>query len=236
VDFVEAVQRDGYAILPGVVDARTVTALLEALDRACAGVGIQERGGPYAIRNLLEVVPEVRELAKLPALRTLVEPILGPQAFVARGLLFDKIPSANWKVPWHQDVTIAVCERQEVPGFGPWSRKAGTQHVQPPVTLLEQMLSLRVHLDDCDAENGPVLVLPGSHRQGRLSAEAIGAWKERGAAVCCAVPCGGVLLMRPLLLHASQPARIPGHRRVLHLEFASAPLPGGLEWKEKRNG
>jgi hypothetical protein len=236
VDFVGAVQRDGYAIRPGVVDAGRVTALLEALERVRAGIAMQERGGPYAIRNLLEVVPETRGLAELPALRALVEPILGPQAFVARGLLFDKIPSANWKVPWHQDRTIAVCGRIEVPGFGPWSRKAGTLHVQPPVTILEQMLSLRVHLDDCDAENGPVLVLPGSHRQGRLSAEAIRAWKEKCAAVRCAVPRGGVLLMRPLLLHASQPARVPGHRRVIHLEFASAPLPGGLQWKEKRNG
>jgi hypothetical protein len=86
--------------------------------------------------------------------RDLVEPILGSNFLPVRGILFDKIPDANWKVPWHQDVTIAVQEKVEAEGFGPWSIKADVLHVQPPASILEQMLSIRLHLDDCGEENG----------------------------------------------------------------------------------
>jgi ectoine hydroxylase-related dioxygenase (phytanoyl-CoA dioxygenase family) len=147
-----------------------------------------------------------------------------------RGILFDKLPEANWKVPWHQDLSIAVRGRVDVAGFGPWSVKAGVPHVQPPLPLLENMLALRLHLDDCDAANGPLRVIPRSHTGGRLSPTAIRAWRSQQAAVACLVPRGGALLMRPLLLHASSPALRPGHRRVIHLEFAAEGLPGGLQW------
>lgn len=63
----------------------------------------------------------MRELATSSLIRALVEPILGPNFFPVRGILFDKIPGANLKVPWHQDVTIAVQEKIEAEGFGPWS-------------------------------------------------------------------------------------------------------------------
>src|SRR5262245_7189469 len=85
-----------------------------------------------------------------------VEPILGPGAFVVRGLFFDKTPRANWKVSWHQDLTIAVRVRIEAPGFGPWSLKAGVVHVQPPAEILERMATVRLHLDDCSESNGPL--------------------------------------------------------------------------------
>ena len=184
-------------------------------------------------RGLASAVGEIAKLAALPALRGLASDVLGCEAFAVRTLFFDKNPAANWKVAWHQDLTIAVCERHDVIGFGPWSVKAGIPHVQPPVGVLERMITLRLHLDDCDATNGALRVLPGSHRAGRLPQEAIQTWRERAGEVTCAVPRRGVLLMRPLLLHASAPAVQPHHRRVVHLEFAAADLPDGLEWFEK---
>ena len=132
---------------------------------------------------------------------------------------------------WHQDLTIAVRERHEVPGFAFWSEKAGVMHVQPPVSILENMLAVRLHLDDCGPDNGPVRVLPGSHRHGRIAESEIPAWRQRVAEVVCTVPRGGVLLMRPLLLHASSPAVSPSRRRVVHIEYAADGLPGGLEWR-----
>ena len=117
-------------------------------------------------------------------------------------------------------------ERIDVPGFGPWSIKSGVPHVQPPVEVLEQMVAVRLHLDDCGEENGPVRVLPGSHRLGRMVNPPWGV----PSGVSCVVPRGGVLLMRPLLWHASSPAASPAHRRVVHIEFAAMPLPGGLKW------
>lgn len=110
--------------------------------------------------------------------------------------------------------------------------KAGVLHVQPPVSVLESMLAVRIHLDDCGKSNGPVRVIPGSHLQGRLSTDQIHRFSERPA-TSCTVAAGGVLLMRPLLLHASSASYLPRHRRVIHLEFASGALPGGLTWFSK---
>jgi ectoine hydroxylase-related dioxygenase (phytanoyl-CoA dioxygenase family) len=226
----EAIERDGFAVLDGVVPDSTVAALLPALAEVEHEGAIERRGSIHAIRNLLEAVPALRSLANSDGVRSLVEPILGSGCFVVRGILFDKTPRANWKVAWHQDLTIAVKEQKEVPGFGPWSQKAGIPHVQPPVEVLERMLTVRVHLDDCSLENGPVQVLPGSHVQGRLSTDEIQRWRERETPVPCICPSGGVLVMRPLLLHASSPAMLPAHRRVVHLEFAAEELHSELEW------
>ncbi len=181
------------------------------------------------IRNLLELVSSIRTLAQSPEIRSLVEPILGERAQVVRGIFFDKQPDANWKVPWHQDLTIAVKNRLEVPDFYPWSVKAGIHHVRPPVAILAQMLTVRIHLDRTDESNGALKVIPGSHRQGRLSAIDIEDWKK-SPAISCNCQAGGILLMRPLLLHASSIAIVPSHRRIIHLEYASCPLPSGLEW------
>lgn len=133
------------------------------------------------------------------------------------------------KVSWHQDRTIAVRERKECSGFGPWSIKAGVPHVEAPRHLLENMLAVRVHLDDCGADNGPLQVLPSSHLAGKLSPEQIDEWKRRRTVVQCVAGRGKVLGFRPLLLHRSSKAAVPGHRRVVHIEFATEELSGGLE-------
>lgn len=125
---------------------------------------------------------------------------------------------------------IPVRRRIEVPGFRSWSVKSGVCHVLPPDEVLAGMLHVRLHLDDCDADNGPLLVKPGSHAGGRLDESERGRWIRDAPAMTCLVPKGGALLMRPLVLHASSAAVRPGHRRVLHVEFAARPLPGGLEW------
>jgi ectoine hydroxylase-related dioxygenase (phytanoyl-CoA dioxygenase family) len=162
--------------------------------------------------------------------RELVEPILGSEFFPVRGILFDKIPDANWKVPWHQDVTIAVQDKVETEGFGPWSVKADVLHVQPPASILECMLSVRLHLDDCGEENGALRVISGSHNRGRIPEDKIQSIRGTSQNVVCNVKTGGALLMRPLLLHASSPSRIPAHRRVVHIDFAAVSLPSGMRW------
>ncbi len=233
MDRAGAIERDGFAIVPAAIGPGAVSRLIAALDAAGPAAGNLERGGRvYAMRNLLGEVPEARRLASSEALMALVRTVLGPSARAVRGLLFDKTPDANWLVPWHQDLTIAVKARTDAPGYGPWTVKAGVPHVRPPIAVLERMLTVRVHLDDGGASNGPLRVVPGSHAGGRLDARATRAWLDREAPVACLVPRGGALLMRPLLLHASSPSDSPGHRRVIHLEYAADPLPGGVEWFE----
>ena len=147
-----------------------------------------------------------------------------------RVIYFDKSPDGNWLVSWHQDLTIALREQVETPGFGPWSVKDGIPHVHPPAELLERMLTVRLHLDAADETNGALRVLPGPHREGRLPNAQTQAWRTRAAEVTCKADCGEALLMRPLLLHASGKSTSPRHRRVLHLEYAAFPLPLGLHW------
>jgi ectoine hydroxylase-related dioxygenase (phytanoyl-CoA dioxygenase family) len=188
------------------------------------------RGGEtYGARNLLGF-PLVREMAALPNITSCLSPVLGTGFRLVRGLFFDKTPGANSPMASHQDFSMALRQRHDLPGWGNWSVKSGVPHVQPPAHVLDHMLTLRLHLDDCPADNGALRVLPGSHRNGLLSRQAI---TDLGAepAITVAARAGDGLLMRPLLLHASSPAKAPAHRRVLHLEFAPAGLlPAPLAW------
>jgi ectoine hydroxylase-related dioxygenase (phytanoyl-CoA dioxygenase family) len=145
--------------------------------------------------------------------------------------LFDKTNGANWGVFWHQDLSIAVKSRYPHEGYRNWTYKAGIHCVQPPAEIMSRILAVRLHLDDCSAENGALKVLPGSHRSERLTTDRIEQFTGRTAEVICEVPAGGALLMNPLLLHSSSPMNRPGHRRVIHLEFAAEELPAPLEWR-----
>ncbi|HZS60358.1 MAG TPA: phytanoyl-CoA dioxygenase family protein [Gemmatimonadaceae bacterium] len=208
------VEREGWVSTGPVVDPALLDTVIAELPT------VQDAAGA---RNILSESGGVRALARAPAVRSLAESVLSSACFVVRGIFFDKTPTSNWKVMWHQDLSIAVRERRDAPGFGPWSEKAGVTHVQPPAELLGRMLAVRVHLDDCTEENGPVRVLPGTHREGRLTAQTIEHFKATIQAVTCTVPRGGLLAFRPLLLHASSPALHPMHRRVVHFEFAAEP-------------
>jgi len=150
-------------------------------------------------------------------------------------MLFDKIPEANWKVGWHQDTLVAVRDvesraRKQAVGFGAWSEKAGVLHVRPPVEVLQRMISIRLHLDDCSEENGPLRVLSATHRHGILDDAHLQKEIEQGEpfAVTCTAQRGAMLVMKPLLLHASSPSISAAHRRVIHVDFATETLPGGL--------
>jgi hypothetical protein len=221
--------QDGFEIVPSVLSTAECINLTKAIAERSTLIRTRHGAGG---RNLLAVVPEVRSLAVSQCLQSLLATRLGCPALPVRGLFFNKTADANWAVPWHQDVTIAVAERRDIPGFGPWSLKDGVLHVHPPVTVLESILAVRLHLDPCPAANGALRVLPGSHRSGRLSAEQIAERRSQTTETVCEVPQGGALLMRPLLLHASGAASSPEHRRVIHLELATQPLPGGSRWHE----
>jgi hypothetical protein len=218
---------DGFSLVRGFL-APDETDTLAASIR----VATEVTTGTHALRNLLDRVPAVRDLAGSNRFRGLAEAALGGPAFVIRGLYFDKTPAANWLVPWHQDLTIAVMERCEAEGFGPWSRKAGVTHVQPSEPWLSRRFAVRIHLDDCGLENGPLRVIPGTHRLGRLSGADIDRIRAEQHEQALPARRGDALLMSPMLLHASSAAKSPSHRRVIHLEYAADPLPNGLAWFE----
>lgn len=221
VTLIESVEQDGFKIVPGVLSLDEISIL------ACALGDVSGAG-----RRGLLGSPAVTALASSLRLLGLVRPHVSTPPRPVRAIYFDKSPATNWLVTWHQDLTLVVRTPFDVPGFGPWSVKDGVQHVQPPVGLLEKMLTVRLHLDDCDENNGALRVLPGTHRLGRLDAQRIRALREQQEEIVCDVAAGGALIMRPLLLHASGRSRSNRHRRVLHIEYAAFTLPEPLEWHE----
>lgn len=229
----EVIERDGYTLLRNVYTAEEVKAiaadLYSALAQPCAATAIRSQEGVvYAARNILELWPAVDAVWRRPVLLDALTEVLGPRLGLVRGLYFDKPPDRTWALPWHKDLTVAVREHL-LPStfFSKPTTKAGVAHLEAPQQLLENMLTVRVHLDAMTALNGPMRVLPGSH----LTGKTLTVDEARGVDIISAA--GDVLLIRPLVTHSSgvaDPANT-SHRRVLHLEFAARPdLPDAHTW------
>lgn len=215
-------KRDGYLVVRGAIPEDAVRAWIDVLGPLKASLA----------RGLLGS-PQIAALAGQPGLGALAAHVLGSGTEAVRGLLFDKTPRRNWAVTWHQDTVIAVDQQpeHEPVGFSAWSTKAGVTHVRPPRSILEAMLTVRLGLDDVQHEDGALHVIPGSHLGGVLNPEEIERARRTTPSMSCApMRAGDALLMRPLLLHSSPRSSEPSHRRVVHIEYAAAPLPGPLRW------
>jgi len=219
----ELVDEHGFAIIPRVLAQGEVTRRFEDLTQATP------RRSRAGVRHALRHAA-VAALAREPRLLCIAQGILGTGAFPFRATLFEKSPIANWLVVWHQDTALPLRERHEAPGWGPWSVKEGVIYVHAPATALCQVLALRVHLDDSTARNGPLRVLPGTHTLGVLSDDTIHQLATQLSGVDCLVSQGGVMAMRPLLVHSSSKSQAETTRRVLHIEYAtSVVVAEGLE-------
>jgi len=172
----------------------------------------------------------VAQMARGPQMMAIAQGVLGKDAFPFRATLFNKSPTANWLVVWHQDTALPLRERREKPGWRPWSVKDGLTYAHAPASALFQVLALRLHLDDSASENGPLRVLPGTHTLGVLTDERLHELSTQVPSVECLVPAGGVLAMRPLIVHASSKSVSSAPRRVLHIEYAATPrIDDGIE-------
>jgi ectoine hydroxylase-related dioxygenase (phytanoyl-CoA dioxygenase family) len=203
----------GYAVHPHVLDGAAIQLILDALGQA--DLNRTKAGARHVL-----AVPAVRALAANPRLLDLAARFVGPSPIAFRATLFDKSPSANWLVAWHQDTALPLKRRVEDPAWGPWSVKAGVLYAHAPAVVLESVVALRVSLDDSTSTNGPLRVLPDSHRYGVLTDQAIARLAAEIPPVECFTPSGGVVAMRPLTVHASSKAADDRQRRVLHIEYA----------------
>jgi hypothetical protein len=202
----------GSAALPDICSA------LRDVFENRAGVRIY---GNEALRPILDKDGPVGSLAAT---------FLGQRCRPVRAILFDKTPDANWSLAWHQDRTICVKRRREIDGYGPWTMKAGIQHVAPPFALLARMLTVRVHIDDVPADNSPLLIAPGSHLAGRVKVADYDDVVSRCGTYVCLASAGDIWVYATPILHASEASSQRAHRRVLQVDYSADDLAGGLEW------
>ncbi|MGR3275370.1 phytanoyl-CoA dioxygenase family protein [Acaryochloris marina NIES-2412] len=214
--------QQGYVSLPHIFSDQTCHQISENLAEVT-----QSKPGT---RRLL-AFDWCQELARSLKSHPLISPLLGPNPVINQCTYFEKSPDQNWLVALHQDVSIAVQPNAATTQLG-ISQKEGLSFVQPPVEVLKRLIALRVHLDDCTKDNGPLKVVPGSHQQGRLTDPMIAKLRDHFGDKSCLVTTGGVLAMRPLLLHASSKMALPQRRRVLHFLCGPRQLPNGLVWHE----
>jgi hypothetical protein len=223
MNWAERVDRDGCGIVSTVLDRLVVRDLIERLNESDLP---RSRAG---VRHLMKD-PLVAKIAAREEMMGIAREIVGAKAWPFRATLFGKSRSSNWLVVWHQDTALPLRERREQPGWGPWSIKEGEHYAHAPREALEQVVALRLHLDDSNETNGPLRVLPGTHQSGVLTDEEVLRLAEKISGVECLVAQGGVVIMRPLVIHASSKATSEQPRRVLHMEYASTEkIAEGLE-------
>ncbi len=219
--------KDGFAAAGFVVAAPLLApGALTRLDAALAGVAFGGAGS----RQLLDHAWCV-ELAGLLRAHPALAALLPADAAAVQCTYFEKSARQNWLVAPHQDLSIAVARRVAHPALRGWSEKEGGVFVQPPDAVLARLVAVRLHIDDCTLDDGPLRVVPGSHLHGRLDADGAARVRAAFGETACAVAPGGAVIMRPLLLHASSKSRGQSRRRVLHFVFGPRALPCGLEWR-----
>ncbi len=218
----ETLEQDGVFVANNIVPKTAISQLYAEFDAVA-----HDRAGARRFQHS-DGVAEL--ISARGALGTIATELAGRPARPVRVLLFDKTPQSNWSVPWHQDRTVAVKQRIDVEGYEHWSEKDGVPHVEPPVAILETMLTLRIFVDDCDESNGPLKIALGSHRRGKVSASEIAGIVRRASIFVGTGVGGDLLIMKTLGIHCSGRAISPRRRRVLHVDYAAVDLPSPLEW------
>jgi ectoine hydroxylase-related dioxygenase (phytanoyl-CoA dioxygenase family) len=227
--------QNGVTTISDIYTISEVNSLIETVKNATQNSpNFRQSNDLFAIRNLLLEIPELQNILWNDNIKTLIKNLFGEKYFNVKAIYFDKPPQSNWIVAWHQDLTISVSDKADIEGFTNWTLKQGQPAVQPPQTILENIYTIRIHLDDCDETNGALRVIPKSHQKGVISMKHF-RLEDYQEPMTCAVPKGGAMLMKPLILHASNKSTSEHNRRVIHLEFSDIDLSDGMDWREKVN-
>ena len=226
------ITNNGFCHIQSVYSVIEIEAIVTAIDHADQShPAFRKTEDLFAIRRFLEEIPGVKRLIFTEKFKYLTDNLFGEGYFVVKSIYFDKPEKSNWFVAWHQDLTIAVDKKLELPGYGPWTVKQNRFAVQPPLTILQDNFTVRIHLDDTDEGNGALRVVPGSHLRGIIRTTDLDFSCETQN--FGKINAGGIMIMRPLLLHASNRTTTNKGRRVVHIEFSKAILPEEINWAEK---
>jgi ectoine hydroxylase-related dioxygenase (phytanoyl-CoA dioxygenase family) len=228
----EILQSKGFSVIEDIYTQPELDNILQQIDQANKNKETFRKSEDlFAIRQFLQEVPSTRHSIFNSRLRSILNELFGTTCFVVKSIYFDKPQSSNWYVSYHQDLTISVNKKVSLDGFNLWTTKHNQFSVQPPLAVLENVVTIRIHLDDTTENNGALKVIPGSHSGGIYRPENID-WSQKKD-VSCNVSKGGIMLMKPLLLHSSARTTNNKRRRVIHIEFSSLELPSELNWAER---
>ncbi|WP_417355013.1 phytanoyl-CoA dioxygenase family protein [Flavobacterium sp.] len=228
------INNDGFAVIDAIYSQDEIDRIIKIIDSAHSDSATFRRSKDlFAIRQFLKEMPSVTELVFNQKLKDIVNTVFGEDYFPIKSIYFDKPGNSNWFVAYHQDLTISVNQKAEIENYGPWTVKQNQFAVQPPVEVLENIFTIRIHLDDTDENNGALKVIPKSHLKKIYRPETID-WNTETEATCN-VPKGGVMIMKPLLLHSSGRTVNNSNRRVIHIEFSNLQLPTQIKWTEKQS-
>lgn len=223
---------NGFTTLDSIYTTDEIENILQQINQANTDrETFRKSSDLFAIRQFLKEVPEVLVTIFNNKLKALLTELLGDRYFVVKSIYFDKPHTSNWYVSYHQDLTISVDKKLEIEGFEFWTTKQNQFAVQPPVDILQNIVTVRIHLDKTNENNGALKVVPESHLKGIYRPETID-WKIESE-VSCNVSKGGIMLMKPLLLHSSGRTTNNMQRRVIHIEFSNQELPTQLNWAER---
>jgi ectoine hydroxylase-related dioxygenase (phytanoyl-CoA dioxygenase family) len=232
MNYKEQLLQLGFATVNNIYSAEEIDKLLHVIDAAGKDKETFRKSTElFAIRQFLKELPESVEIIFNDRLHAVLKDFFNGNYLVVKSIYFDKPKTSNWYVSYHQDLTISVDKKIDMPGFGPWTVKQNQFAVQPPLEILQHILTVRIHLDETNENNGALRVVPGSHLKGIYRPETID-WNIEKEVVCDA-PQGGIMLMRPLLVHSSRRTTNNMQRRVIHIEFSDRELPAGLSWSER---
>jgi len=227
----EKILQEGFVVIDNVFSGEEIETIVSTIAKADAEKPTFRRTNDlFAIRQFLKEVPASADLLFSTAFIKMISDLFDDDYFVVKSIYFDKPPQSNWFVSYHQDLTISVDRKIDTEGFQNWTVKQNQFAVQPPLTILEDNFTVRIHLDDTNEDNGALKVIPKSHRKGIFRPETID-WTVDKETVCN-VSKGGAMIMKPLLLHSSSRTINNNRRRVIHLEFSRCSLPDGLNWAE----
>jgi len=230
----ELLSKNGFVIIEDVFsDGEIVTIISTINETDKTKETFRTAGGLFAVRQFLKEVPAATQIIFNEKLKRLIGLFLGNDYFVTKSIYFDKPATSNWFVSYHQDLTISVDKKVDLEGFGPWTVKQNQFAVQPPHKFLENNFTIRIHLDNTDENNGALKVIPGSHLKNIFRPGTID-WSVEPETTC-RVRKGGVMIMKPLLLHSSGRTTNQKERRVVHIEFSNQELPGEIKWSERIN-
>ncbi|MBC7937378.1 MAG: phytanoyl-CoA dioxygenase family protein [Rhizobacter sp.] len=225
------IEENGFAVFNEIYSEEEIELFTSAIANADSSQPtFRKTNDLFAIRQFFKEIPAAIDIVFNDKLNALTGKLFGNDFFVVKSIYFDKPEVSNWFVAYHQDLTISVDKKVVLEDFGPWTVKQNQFAVQPPLYILENNFTIRIHLDNTNEENGALKVIPGSHLKGIYRPETIDWALEKET--FCFVEKGGVMLMKPLLLHASNRTTNSSKRRVLHIECSNAELPVDLNWSE----